>query len=85
MKARRVYKFDIALPVGAEVLHVGYDGQLRLWALVDPLTQNVIRHTLLVVGTGHDLPNEIGLTHLGTIQMPEDEGGFIWHVFKVAP
>lgn len=88
--SRAVYKYriglgeqELALPVGAEIIHLDVqrvDGQpqLFLWAVVQPESSNMINHKLVVVGTGHPMP-EGEVEHLGTIQ----SDGFVWHAFKV--
>lgn len=84
--SRKVYKYelelgrnDLELPVGAEILHLANQaGRLCLWAKVDESCDNMIHHPIVVVGTGHPLP-DAELEHLGTFDVPP----FVWHAFKV--
>lgn len=86
---RNVYKYpldfgmtELKLPVGAEIIHIGEQrGTICLWVLIDPLCQNMITHRFAVAGTGHPLPKDEELEHLGTFQMPP----FVWHAFKILP
>jgi len=84
-----IYKYPIpspdamvALPIGAEVLHVAVQGtQLCLWARVFPENKSVQRR-FVTLGTGHTIPDEEGhLVHLTTFL----DGPFVWHVFEVKP
>lgn len=67
----------INLPVGFQVLTVQMqNGQLCLWALVDP-SQPTITHTAFVVGTGNPCDHVAGYAYVGTVQ----ERSFVRHVF----
>lgn len=71
----------LKMPVGAEVLTVQVqDGELRLWALVNP---NVVRvdRRFVVYGTGHDIKtSEFDQRYIGTVQM--NNGYLVLHVFE---
>ena len=71
----------VEMPNLAHIIHVGTqdDGPV-LWAWVDtdqPMTQR----EYYVFGTGHPMPSEPQLHHIGTCQT---ESGFVWHVFRPA-
>lgn len=84
---KTVWKFplifgDISLievPLGAEPLSVGRDpqGNLSLWALVDPHEHRRTQIRLRIAGTGHPVysaePKFLGTIH---------DGDFVWHVFQ---
>lgn len=88
--ARTIYKYPLALtddiqiiimPGGAEILHVGVQGEnlvprICLWAYIDPGAETQPR-TFRVFGTGHDLPTKH--EYVGTVQM----GSYVWHIFEV--
>ena len=71
--------FELHLPEGARVLHVGMQGDdPRMWVLVDPKDFPTPRR-FRVVGTG--VPIEQSLEdwrHISTFFM----GEFVWHVFE---
>lgn len=88
--SQAVYKYsltpgeqELRLPVGATILDIGVQyvdsrqPQLFLWALVEPESSNMINHKIVVVGTGHSMP-ECEVEHLGTVQCD----GFVWHAFN---
>ena len=84
--SHRVWKYELPLegqpevtmPIGAEVLHIGVQGNVPyLWARVDPRDPVGTRRFLLV-GTGHPVPDSA--THLGTFML--DDGRFVGHVFE---
>jgi hypothetical protein len=78
-----IYKYPLKLvdeqtvemPNSATLLHVAeQNGQLCLWAMVDP-RREVVGVPIVIVGTGNPMGN-VG-KYLGTVQM----GRFVWHVF----
>ncbi len=85
---RTVFKYEfsitdeveIAMPLGAVVLHVGQQGigqtRICLWAEVDTQQPDETR-TFYVRGTGHPLP-EADVAHVGSIV----GNPFVWHVFE---
>jgi len=72
-------RLEIALPAGAEILHVAPQGtarHLEFWARVAP-GADLERRTLRVAGTGHSLSEDeryIGTSHSGFL---------VWHLFEV--
>lgn len=85
--ARQIFKYQIGvtgiqsvpMPEGAKILAVQTQyGVPVIWAMVDPdkPTTDVV---IVTVGTGHIVPVEGPLHHIGTYQM--DEGRFVGHVF----
>ena len=87
----RVYKYrlllaglpqTLPLPTLARPLHVAVqDGELTLWALVDPAAPPG-RRQFLVCGTGQELGlSLVSSLYLGTAT----SGAFVWHVFEVWP
>lgn len=88
MNTQVVWKFPLSrrgrnaleIPVGAKVLHVGFQTHVpHIWILVDPDApkEKVI---YWVIGTGHGMPAEILLEHVGTAL--SDEESYVWHVFE---
>ena len=87
----RIYKYEISLgkngkiemPIGAEILHVGYQGsEPCLWARVAPDSQKESRQ-FTVYGTGMSLieyDDDRVEMYLGTTQC---DHGLVWHVFEV--
>lgn len=84
MKTKVVRKYllnqKVPIPRGAEILHIDYqDGQIQIWALVDPNEPIIEQRTFFIVGTGSLLPDTpTPLTHLTTLK----SGPFIWHIFE---
>ena len=72
---------QIALPKGAEILHVEEQaGVPCFWALVDPAAERELL-SFRIFGTGFDIPsNYTSREHIGTFL--SDGGRFVWHVFK---
>ena len=73
----------ISMPHGAEVLTAqtqrGVDG-FALWAKVVP-DNNTERVEVTAVGTGHDIPGNIG-QYLATVQYPNSHiGPLVFHLF----
>ena len=82
---RRVYKYAIpepgttrriAVPEVHKPIHVGQDPDNTwcVWFEVDDIKREIGR-TLLVVGTGHPIPD--GFEHCGSLV----QGPFVWHVY----
>lgn len=70
----------IAMPKGARILCVQtQQDTLCLWTIVEPERENVER-TIVIVGTGHSIPNPKKLSYIGTAQQGIDM--FVWHVFE---
>jgi len=86
MRTIHKYKFGLhdneavlQLPAGSKILHVALDGsnQPCVWARVNT-NQKLVDCTLLIFGTGHQLPDDLkDEQHLGTFQISIE----IWHVF----
>jgi len=72
---------DIEFPKGAELLDAQVvDEEIFVWAKVDPEAE-VETRTIRTLGTGHQVPEDENLKHIGTTQM--FDGRLIWHVFEV--
>jgi len=69
---------SVVMPQGAHALSVGLDpqGQLCLWALVDP-ELDLLPLEVVIVGTGHRSYLIEHLRFLGSVV----QGSFVWHVF----
>lgn len=70
---------SVSMPLGAQVLSTGLDpqGQLCLWALVDPGAGSNQYRGVAVIGTGNPAHSAQGMRFVGTVvQAP-----FVWHVF----
>lgn len=74
---------SIKLPREAEILSVGFDpqGDLSLWAIVDPAEEEEEEHVFLIIGTGmgYELPKQEEAEFLATLVREE----FVYHVFEV--
>ena len=72
---------EIQLPAESEILYIGeQQGELFLWALVDPKETEFTVKTILIKGTGEPIEEE-GLRHLRTVIT--EAGLFVWHIFVV--
>lgn len=72
----------IEVPEGAQFLStIEQNSCPTLYFLVDPERQKT-ELNMVVVGTGHPIPNDVldSLHYLGTIPTKE---GFVWHAFVV--
>lgn len=68
----------VALPLGARILAVQYQGaELMLWAQVDP-SAPVVNRAFRFFWTGRDIDAD-GFEHVATVQDPL--AGLVWHVF----
>lgn len=73
-------KTVIQCPVGAKFLAVGAQyNQLALWYECDP-TQPQLDHTILIVGTGHEVPIGPRL-YIGTVLF--QGGDLVLHVYEL--
>jgi hypothetical protein len=91
---RKVYKFELLpddrtydIHQGAALLSVGMSfygtkgSRPTVWMLCDPEAPKV-RRGIVVVGTGHPLPDEIdALAFVGTFQVVEGGPPLVFHVF----
>ena len=67
---------DIYIPIGGKFLCAkNQDGNIVVYYLVDK-SEDVLPHTLLIVGTGWEIPEE--LKYLDTVMIDE----FVWHIFE---
>jgi hypothetical protein len=84
-----IWKFELDqkskilnLPKDTEILTVQIQhGTPQLWVLVDPKKQKEQR-CFETIGTGHQIPYDIGITrtYIGTFQLMN--GALIYHVFE---
>lgn len=71
--------FAVFMPSGAQILHADMQGNIpTIWALVDPEAIKEPR-SFRICGTGHPLPSNRPLLHVGTMQ----SGAFVWHIFEI--
>lgn len=72
---------EIEMPRMAELLYVAeQNGDLCLWALVDPDAWTVMRR-FRIAGTGHAMAPSECEHYIGTVLM---SGGLVvWHVFEI--
>jgi len=80
---KTIYKYQIYpyqtvynLPEGSDILKAGVqDGEIYIWAEVDP-DQPLKEGTILVVGTGHELPDrELG--YIDTVFLDD----LVFHIY----
>lgn len=73
-------KTDLELPKGSEVLSVGVQNEeIVLWVKVDPLQEKESR-TFVGFGTGHDIPDALKLSFIGTVML--SKGKLVFHIFE---
>lgn len=71
---------ELDIPQGAEILSVASQhGQIVLWAKVDPQAPTEKR-TIIGFGTGHDIPDNLNLSFIGTVMF--SNGNFVFHIFE---
>lgn len=71
---------DLQMPEGSEILTIGTQGNdIVLWAKVNPEAPKETR-TFLGFGTGHDIPDKLSLTYIGTTSF--SNGNLVFHVFE---
>lgn len=77
-------EFELVMPRNADILCVQMQRNfLTLWAIVDDEQCEVDARHVTVVGTGWELPADIGRSeYTGTCQ---EDAGFVWHVFVTKP
>lgn len=84
---KTIWKFqltaDTDMPVGAEILKVGFQGEAIMgWAMVESTDEREIRH-FISLGTGWNLGDDgngfVG-AYIDTVMAPS---GLVWHVFEV--
>jgi hypothetical protein len=67
---------EIELSMGSELLKVDIQNdQLVCWAVTDPDKPNIVKHTLIIVGTGQEIKTNV--KYLSTFY----DGGLVMHVF----
>jgi len=90
---RKIFKYDISvndrvntlkMPKLAEVVHVEVQipqdpTTVQMWAIVEPDTE-LIERTFVVVGTGHDIPDN-NIIYRGTAICYG--GQLVWHVLEL--
>lgn len=83
-----IYKYEIPLgdkpklhlPKGGRVLSIqNQNDKICIWAIIDPSQKIIHEYELLIVGTGHQLPDLTQYTYLSSIQ----QGSFVWHLFHL--
>lgn len=86
---KRIFKYPLET-TDQQVIHMPRDAgplcvQVQqsgpcLWAMVDD-TEPIEPRTVRVIGTGHPIPDAIGLIYVGTYQLCG--GALVFHVFMV--
>ena len=86
---RQVWKFPLLLaaeqlvrmPQGAKLLSAQtQNGQIQLWALVDPTYTERVNRMIAIRGTGHDVEMALSVDKfIGTVQT--SGGALVWHLF----
>jgi hypothetical protein len=87
----KIYKYQlkitdiqtVSMPKGAEILSAQEQhGEVCIWALVNPEEHWMIERTILIIGTGNPIDDDIDLEDyffVGTVQCPRSV--IVWHVF----
>ena len=74
----------VMMPKDAHILSVQWQSAaplrpgFRIWALVDENEREFIGRRFVILGTGWDVPTDVQLWFLATVQV----GRFVWHVFE---
>lgn len=74
----------ISMPKGAEVLSVGLqNNEPVVWALVDPVEENMESKVFYMFGTGEGISLEMNANtkFIGTLQPVEGSVSFAFHIF----
>lgn len=84
---RKIYKYPLQITDEQEVFLQGDDpevltaqvqnGQLTLWAVVDPNLEAGPVVKIRIIGTGNPMPDMEGFYYVNTVQMPP----LVWHVW----
>jgi hypothetical protein len=70
----------IAMPRQAHIRAVQMqNAEMCIWAEVEDLQEKEYRY-FYIFGTGHQMPNEPGLTYIGTVQIYD--GKLVFHVYE---
>ena len=79
------YRLDVAdeqiitMPRFAKILTAELQqGEPSIWVHVDP-DERLVPHSILMVGTGHQREDLVGVDYVGTVQM--HGGSLVFHVF----
>jgi hypothetical protein len=82
----KIYKYPLGfserqtvmMPALANIIHINVQrGIIYIWAEVDEFNSDVPRH-FRIVGTGHDLPDNVCLKYIGTCHIDN----YVWHVYE---
>lgn len=73
---------NIELPVSASILHAGLDpqGVSCLWCSLNTEDTNKNVVTIIIVGTGHELPPDAKHYIASFI-----DGAYVWHAWRTMP
>lgn len=74
---------EVEFPKNSELLSAQAQGEdIFIWAMFDLEDEDRMeKRKIRVIGTGHAIPENERLRHIGTTQMYD--GKLIWHVFEV--
>jgi len=68
----------IEVPFGAQILTIQAQGEdIVVWYSCNPDRQ-LQQRAIVLVGTGHDLPDTHTLKYISTVQ----QGEFVWHFYE---
>lgn len=72
----------VSMPSGAKILSAqAQHGKVTLWAMCDQSREERQLRTLLIIGTGHPVPDDC-CEFIGTVQF--EGGSLVFHVFESA-
>jgi len=74
---------SVAMPRDAEILTTAFQGQeLCIWAKIDTETTEHEERKFKVFGTGHNIPQDMGIMYdfIGTAFM---DNGLVFHIFEI--
>lgn len=87
--SKKIFKYQlettdvqrIEMPQGAEILCIQTQNEVPcIWALVEP-NATVTKRTFEIFGTGHNVPENVNRTYVGTYQL--HNGGLVFHCFEL--
>ena len=76
-------KLEVEMPINAEILTIQVQhGNVYLWAIVDSEDQEREIRIFENIGTGHTIPDDIGVNrkYIATYQL--EGGALVYHVFE---
>jgi hypothetical protein len=79
-----VGRFEIKMPINTQLLYVDIDANNFpcIWGLVYPLEEEYENRYFELFGTGHPIPNDMGVERKYVGSYRYQNGEFIGHIFE---